>query len=82
MAKSRQLPKQQHSRKIAISSVRKGMSSSKKQRPDSASAEVKGKAGSILKKLRKPMAPPTRVEEDERNYNRARSRERMRREQH
>jgi hypothetical protein len=30
------------------------------------------KPGSLIKKLRKPLAPPTRVSEDERKYQRAR----------
>jgi hypothetical protein len=34
----------------------------------------------LIKKLRKPMAPPTRVAEDERKYNRAREQESARRE--
>jgi hypothetical protein len=32
------------------------------------------KAGELIKKLRKPMAPPTRVVPDERKYDRARER--------
>jgi hypothetical protein len=34
----------------------------------------------LIAKLRKPMAPPTRVAEDDRKYSRARERERLRRE--
>jgi hypothetical protein len=34
----------------------------------------------LIKKLRKPMAPPTRIAEDERKYSRAREQERSRRE--
>ncbi len=37
-------------------------------------------AKSLIRKLRKPLAPPTRVVEDERKYERARERERIRRE--
>lgn len=33
----------------------------------------------LIRKLRKPTAPPTRVAEDERKYERARERERLRR---
>ena len=33
----------------------------------------------LLRKVRKPMAPPTRVAEDTRKYERARERERLRR---
>lgn len=36
---------------------------------------LKTKAGDLIKKLRKPMAPPTRVVSDESKYNRARERE-------
>ena len=37
-------------------------------------------SGSLIKKLRKPIPPPTRVAEDERKYSRARERERSRHE--
>lgn len=40
---------------------------------------LKTKAGDLIKKLRKPMAPPTRVAADERKYNRARERESIKR---
>jgi len=36
---------------------------------------LKSAAGDLIKKLRKPMAPPTRVVPDESKYNRARVRE-------
>ena len=41
-----------------------------------------GKRGGrgLIAKLRKPMAPPTRVAEDEKKYSRAHERERLRRE--
>jgi hypothetical protein len=39
-----------------------------------------GDSGGIIRKLRKPIAPPSKIEEDERRYNRARERERLRRE--
>ena len=39
-----------------------------------------GARGGIIRKLRKPIAPPSKVEEDERKYKRARERERLRRE--
>jgi len=39
-----------------------------------------GKGRGLIRKLRKPMAPPTRVAEDERKYRRARELERLRRE--
>lgn len=47
-----------------------------------ATADVKGRAGSggLIKKLRKPIPPPTRIAEDERKYSRARERERSQRE--
>jgi hypothetical protein len=35
--------------------------------------------GSLLKKVRKPLAPPARIEEDAKKYKRARERERQRR---
>ena len=38
------------------------------------------KRGELIKKVRKPVPPPTRVEEDTTKYRRARERERMRRE--
>jgi hypothetical protein len=50
------------------------MSTSKKNKP-----AVKSKAGDLIKKLRKPMAPPTRVVADESKYSRARERESIRR---
>jgi hypothetical protein len=50
------------------------MSASKKNKP-----AVKSKAGELIKKLRKPMAPPTRVVADESKYSRARERESIRR---
>jgi len=40
---------------------------------------AKSKAGGLIKKLRKPMAPPMRVAPDESKYSRARERERNRR---
>jgi hypothetical protein len=41
----------------------------KKKRP------TESQAGELIRKLRKPMAPPTRVAPDESKYNRARERE-------
>jgi hypothetical protein len=35
--------------------------------------------GELIAKIRKPVAPPTRVEKDERAYNRKREAERLRR---
>ena len=37
-------------------------------------------AGGLIRKLRKPLAPPTRVGEDERKYRRAREQNKLRRE--
>jgi hypothetical protein len=37
------------------------------------------KAGELIRKVRKPMAPPAKIEEDQRKYDRARERERLRR---
>ena len=44
-------------------------------------AKRKREAGGLIRKLRKPIPPPTRVAEDERKYSRARERERSRREE-
>jgi hypothetical protein len=41
----------------------------------------KKKSGGVMRKVRKPMAPPSRVEEDIKHYRRERERERLRREQ-
>jgi hypothetical protein len=38
-------------------------------------------SGGLIRKLRKPIPPPTRVAEDERKYSRQRERERLRREE-
>jgi len=38
-----------------------------------------GTGGELIRKLRKPMAPPTKIEEDLRKYKRARERRRVRR---
>ncbi len=40
----------------------------------------KSPAGGLIRRIRKPIAPPMRVEEDELRYHRERERERMRRE--
>jgi hypothetical protein len=45
-----------------------------KKAPKSVSAKT------LIRKLRKPLAPPTRVVEDERKYERSREGERLRRE--
>jgi hypothetical protein len=37
--------------------------------------------GALIRKVRKPVPPPTKVEEDTTKYRRARERERLRREQ-
>jgi hypothetical protein len=50
------------------------MAASKKTKTGS-----KSKAGALIQKLRKPMAPPTRVLHDESKYSRARERELIRR---
>lgn len=39
------------------------------------------KPGALIRKVRKPVAPPTKVEEAGTKYRRARERERLRREQ-
>jgi hypothetical protein len=38
-------------------------------------------SGGVMRKVRKPMAPPSKVEEDLKRYRRTRERERLRREQ-
>jgi hypothetical protein len=50
------------------------MSSSKKGKQP-----LTSQSGALIKKLRKPMAPPTRVVPDESKYSRARERELVRR---
>jgi hypothetical protein len=42
---------------------------------------AKGKAGGVMRKVRKPIAPPSRVEEDLNRYRREREQERLRREE-
>jgi hypothetical protein len=49
------------------------MSSPKKGKP------LTSQSGALIKKLRKPMAPPTRVAPDESKYSRDRERELIRR---
>ena len=49
------------------------MAASKKSK-----VRLKSEAGALIKKLRKPMAPPTRVDHDESKYSRARERELIR----
>ena len=39
------------------------------------------RARSLIRKLRKPLAPPTRVAEEERKYKRSREQARLRREE-
>ncbi len=41
---------------------------------------TKSTTGAVRRKVRKPMAPPSRVEEDLKRYHRERERERLRRE--
>ena len=42
-------------------------------------AKTKTRKGELIAKIRKPVAPPTRVEKDERTYDRKREAERLRR---
>jgi hypothetical protein len=42
---------------------------------------AKGKAGAVMRKVRKPIPPPSRVEEDLKRYRREREQERLRREE-
>jgi hypothetical protein len=41
---------------------------------------VKKKSGGVMRKVRKPIPPPSRIEEDIKRYRRERERERLRRE--
>ncbi len=41
---------------------------------------TKGKSGDVMRKVRKPIPPPSRVEEDIKRYRRERERARLRRE--
>jgi hypothetical protein len=43
--------------------------------------KVSKRKSGVMRKVRKPMAPPSRVEEDLRRYRRERERERQRREE-
>ncbi len=42
---------------------------------------IKRKSGGVMRKVRKPVPPPSRVEEDLKTYHRERERERLRREE-
>ncbi len=42
---------------------------------------TKSKPGAVMRKVRKPVPPPSRVEEDLKRYHRERERERLRREE-
>jgi hypothetical protein len=44
-----------------------------------AKTKTKSCKGELIAKIRKPVAPPARVEKDERKYNRKREAERLRR---
>jgi hypothetical protein len=50
-------------------------------RKPTSGAKRKRPSGGLIRKLRKPIPPPTRVAEDERKYSRQRERERLRREE-
>jgi hypothetical protein len=77
MPKDRQLPKADGSRKIAVAAAGKAQPKRPKPRAGGASAlDKRGEPGGLIAKLRKPMAPPMRVVEDERKYSRARMRQR------
>jgi hypothetical protein len=41
---------------------------------------TRGKSGDVMRKVRKPIPPPSRVEEDLKRYRREREQERLRRE--
>jgi hypothetical protein len=50
-------------------------------RKPTSGAKRKRTSGGLIRKLRKPIPPPTRVIEGERKYSRQRERERLRREE-
>ena len=50
-------------------------------RKPTSGAKRKRTSGGLIRKLRKPIPPPTRVAEDERKYRRQRERKRLRREE-
>jgi hypothetical protein len=50
-------------------------------RKPTSGARRKRTSGGLIRKLRKPIPPPTRIVEDERKYSRPRQRERLRREE-
>ena len=50
-------------------------------RKPTSGAKRKRTSTGLIRKLRKPIPPPTRVAEDERKYRRQRERERLRREE-
>lgn len=78
MAKDHKLPKPSRSRKIAVMSGTQPKRVKRRKDGEHSARDKGGDAGSLIAKLRKPMAPPTRVAEDERKYSRARMRERSR----
>jgi hypothetical protein len=43
--------------------------------------KITSKKGAVMRKVRKPIPPPSRVEEDLNRYHRERERERLRREE-
>ncbi|MFZ0890678.1 MAG: hypothetical protein WA005_19740 [Candidatus Binataceae bacterium] len=49
--------------------------------PRKGSKRKRGSPGSIIRKVRKPIAPPVRIEQSVTRYRRQRERERMRREE-
>jgi hypothetical protein len=69
MATSKDLRPPRGSRTIAKTPASKNASGS----------QARSGSGGLIKKLRKPIPPPTRIIEDEHKYNRARERERSRR---
>ena len=82
MFEDRELPKPGGLRKVGVGRKPKPKVGPARQKSSgSHGSKVKGsETGDLIAKLRKPMAPPTRVAEDERKYSRARMRERSRRE--
>ena len=74
MSTNKELRPARGSRTIAKPAAGKATAGSK------ARGRADASSGGLIKKLRKPIPPPTRVVEDERKYSRARDRERSRRE--
>ncbi|MGH7931872.1 MAG: hypothetical protein ACREQN_01760 [Candidatus Binataceae bacterium] len=63
-----------------MATARKSIGTRKTRKRAKPRTAVKPETLRLLRKVRKPLAPPTRVEDDPHTYSRARARERIRRE--